>query len=104
KYCSLVCNGVARRTIESRRCMNCEKEYLFKPSQLNAYRNAGKYCSRKCAYEKRVSLTAKLPSNDKYQRTKRKADREWQLAVRERDEYTCKRCGIFQQYIHTHHK
>lgn len=30
-------------------------------------------------------------------------ERKWQRAVRERDDFTCQRCGEYDRYIHTHH-
>lgn len=104
KYCSAKCFGLGSRKQEERTCRNCRTIFMFKPSQLNKYPNGGRYCSRKCGYEYRVKKTALKPIKDKYGRSKRKADKDWQLAVRERDNYTCQKCGIKQPYIHTHHK
>lgn len=104
KYCSLACSGVARRRQVERRCRNCGEAFMFAPSQMQAYPNAGKYCSRKCGYAYRVAKNADRPSTDAYDRTRRVADVEWQKAVREKDDFTCQRCGIRQPYIHTHHK
>lgn len=33
----------------------------------------------------------------------RKADLDWKNAVREKDNFTCQRCGLYDKYIHTHH-
>lgn len=104
KYCSSKCYGLASIRIEDRKCINCSKSYKFQPSQLNRYKNAGKYCSRPCAYEKRVKLNASKPTTDAWGRTRRKADVVWQTAVRERDGCICQRCGIYDKYIHTHHR
>lgn len=30
-------------------------------------------------------------------------ERKWQRTVRERDNYTCRRCGKYDPYIHAHH-
>lgn len=103
KYCSVACRDKGRSNQEVRKCKNCYQEFSFKPSQLNAYKNAGRYCSRKCRYEYDVKVNANAPIKDKYGRSGRKADKEWQKAVRERDEFICQRCGKYDQYIHTHH-
>lgn len=89
---------------EERTCRNCQGTFMFAPSQVKSYPNAGKYCSRICGYDYRVKKNATRPSDDKYERTRRKADVDWQLAVRLKDDYTCQRCGIREMYIHTHHK
>lgn len=37
--------------MESRSCLNCLKDFPFKPSQLNHYKGAGRFCTRACHYE-----------------------------------------------------
>ena len=37
--------------IANRICINCGTTFIFKLSQLNAYRGGGKFCSRKCHYD-----------------------------------------------------
>lgn len=34
---------------------------------------------------------------------KSSAEKVWQRTVRERDNYTCRRCGKYDKYIHAHH-
>jgi len=103
KYCSQKCFGIAKNNQEERTCKSCGTKFLYKPSQSNHYAGAGKYCSRECAYKGTVRKTAKKPINDPYGRSKRKADKDWQLAVRLKDNYTCRKCGVYDEYIHTHH-
>ena len=103
KYCSMACYGKGARTTKTKVCRNCQTEFLFKPSQLNKYPNAGKYCSRKCGYEYRVKKGADKPTNDKWGRTGRKADVDWKLAVRAKFSCICQRCGIYNEYVDTHH-
>ena len=103
KFCSATCYGRSRRNQVERICRNCRKTFIFKPSQYHAYPNAGKYCSRKCGYEYRVAKNALKPVKDKYGRSGRKADVEWKQAVRERYNYTCQRCGIYNLHIDCHH-
>lgn len=103
RYCSQDCAYKAANKQEARRCRVCGNEFMFQPSQQKAYKNAGVACSRKCAYEYLVRKNAHAPITDKYGRTGRVADKKWQKAVRERDEYICQRCGIFDEYIDTHH-
>jgi 5-methylcytosine-specific restriction endonuclease McrA len=31
------------------------------------------------------------------------ADRKWMIAVRQKDDFTCQRCGKYELLIHTHH-
>lgn len=101
--CSVVCARALRRTKVERVCLTCGNGFLFAPSQVKRYRGAGKYCSRKCSYQGTIAKHADKPAKDKYGRTGRAADREWQKAVRERDECICQRCGIYDPHIHTHH-
>lgn len=103
KTCSTACTGKLLRTKVPRNCRNCGKEFLINPSQIKAYKGAGKYCSQPCAYKGIIKETAGKPVRDKHGRTRRKADREWQQAVRIKDGYTCQRCGKVEKYIHTHH-
>lgn len=103
KACSRDCADKLRRTKVDRVCLNCGVAFQVNPSQFTRYKGAGKYCSRKCASEGRVKETANKPPPDKWGRTRRAADKEWQKAVRERDNYTCQRCGKYEALIHTHH-
>lgn len=103
KYCSAACCGKGKTTQQERVCRNCHKTFLFKPSQLNKYPNAGRYCSRNCGYAYRVKKNATIPTKDRWGRTKRVADKEWQRKIREQDNSTCRRCGRHDPYIHTHH-
>ena len=92
-----------REQLKLRYAATVQTEFLFKPSQLNKYPNAGKYCSRKCGYEYRVKKGADKPTNDKWGRTGRKADVDWKLAVRAKFSCICQRCGIYNEYVDTHH-
>lgn len=103
RVCSYKCSGEVRKTKLKRMCQNCNKVFYTKPSQFKYYKGAGKYCSIKCTNVGIIKEAAKRPPRDKYGRTTRKADREWKEAVREKDQNICQRCGIYQQYIHTHH-
>jgi transcription elongation factor Elf1 len=105
KYCSPACGYEGRKaqSREQRSCQNCGTEFEFQKSQLSAYKGAGKFCSRKCSYEGQVQQNKATPSKDRFDRTRRAADLAWQKAVRERDNYTCRRCGHYEKYIHTHH-
>jgi hypothetical protein len=105
KYCSVACSAEARINQQEKKCRECGKSFLFKPSQSNHYRGAGKYCSRDCSYAGIVKDNAKKPIKDKYGRTNRKADVEWSKAIKERDNYTCQRCGVYSESgLHAHHK
>jgi 5-methylcytosine-specific restriction endonuclease McrA len=105
KYCSYACSGAARKAKGSKQCVckTCGSSFTKANSQYSKYKGAGKYCSRKCSYEGIVAETADKPIPDKYGRGKRSADKKWQLAVREKDDYTCQRCGVQDYYVHTHH-
>lgn len=103
KFCSYKCAGKAKKSKIIRKCRNCGKEFTINPSQFKYYKGAGKYCSRDCSYKGIVTETSNKPIKDKYQRTYRKEDRLWILAVREKGNWTCKRCGIYDKHCHTHH-
>lgn len=103
KVCSYKCKAESMKTRVIRTCRYCSKEFSFAPSQIKYYKGAGKYCSRECSYKGIVKSNKDKPINDKYGRSGRKADKEWKEAVRQRDNFTCRRCGIFDKYVHTHH-
>lgn len=103
KYCGRACSDLGRRTRCIRNCRHCGTEFKVSPSQFKAYKGAGKFCSRKCAYAGMVVSCASKPIKDRYGRSNRKADKEWQAAVREKDGSTCQKCGVYDKHIHTHH-
>lgn len=103
KACSDRCARLLRRTKVSRTCKHCGVEFKIAPSQLRHYKGAGQYCSKPCANEGRINDKADKPTSDRYGRTSRQADKEWQKAVREHDNYTCQKCGKYDRHIHAHH-
>jgi hypothetical protein len=103
KVCSYACSGKLLQTKVNRICRNCGKSFLINPSQFRAYKGAGKYCSRDCSYQGIVKETALKPIPDRYGRSGRKADSDWRRAIREKDQWTCQRCGKVEKHIHTHH-
>ena len=103
RYCDARCAGLARRTIEIRKCLSCGSNFNFMPSQLNKYKGAGKFCSKICHGDWKAKQWKDKPITDKYGRTKRREDHVWQKAIRDRDKCTCQRCGTYEKYIHTHH-
>lgn len=103
KYCSYACAGKSRRTMIQKKCLNCGSSFMFKPSQINYYKGAGKYCSRKCSYLGTIESNRNKPIMDKYQRSSRKDDKVWKEKIREIGGLICKRCGKYDKYIHTHH-
>jgi hypothetical protein len=103
KYCSRKCASVGRRSKLSLTCKACGSPFQMNPSQLKHYKGAGQYCSKKCHGKAVIESTAKKPITDRYGRTSRHADKLWQQAVREKDNYTCQRCGKYDLHISTHH-
>jgi 5-methylcytosine-specific restriction endonuclease McrA len=103
KYCSYACRDEARRKKETRRCQYCGGVFSALPSRVKHYKGAGTYCSRECSYAGQVKRNARKPIDDRYGRSNRKADKDWQAAVRNKDNLTCQRCGKHEPYIHTHH-
>ena len=101
RACSMKCKGILGRKQKSLLCAECGQEYSRCFSQV-FYRGA-KYCSKYCQYKGQVARAAAAPITDQWGRTKRKADRIWQEAVRERDAYTCRRCGKQGSEIAAHH-
>jgi hypothetical protein len=103
RACSRLCADKLRRTSKQYQCCTCNQTFSGKPSQHKYYKGANQYCSRACAYQGAVNTNRTKPITDKYGRSSRKDDINWRLAVRERDNYTCQRCGKQYPYIHTHH-
>lgn len=85
KACSDRCARLLRRTKVDRVCKTCGKDFRINPSQFTHYKGAGQFCSKPCANEGRIREKAVAPITDRYGRTRRQADRDWQQAVRERD-------------------
>lgn len=103
KACSVACARLLRRTRVIRTCKQCGAEFKINPSQFKHYKGAGQYCSKRCHGDAKIATTAAKPIPDRYGRSRRSADREWQRQVRERDSYTCQRCGKRDDHIHAHH-
>lgn len=103
KTCSYACRAELSRTRMDRQCLNCGSSFKINPSQFRYYKGAGKYCSRSCKHLGIAKEAARNPIKNKYGMSRRRVDRDWQKAVRERDAYTCQRCGVVQRYIHAHH-
>jgi endogenous inhibitor of DNA gyrase (YacG/DUF329 family) len=92
------------------KCKNCGQNFYRWKSNKNK-----KYCSKKCYSE---DLSGKYPKNLKgkrgikprtyhlRKRGKRGSvfDREWRIAVFERDNYICQRCNIRGGRLQAHHK
>jgi hypothetical protein len=105
KCCSYRCFGNLRHKTRTRMmiCRYCGKKFSKSKSQFKYYKGAGKYCSRDCAYKGMVKETDTKPIKDKYQRSSRKFDKEWQKQVRINGNSTCKKCGKYDPLCHTHH-
>lgn len=101
RFCSISCYGQSITTSIERECGICGKLFLVQPGLLR--KNHGRYCSSACGYEAMRQRAAALPSSDKFGRTKRAADRAWQKAIREHDNYTCQRCGMYDLHNCAHH-
>ena len=103
KVCSYRCAGELKKNKIKRICRTCGEVFYTNPSQFKYYKGAGKYCSRNCSYKGIIKETEGKPIKDKYGRSRRNADLIWQRAIREKDNSICRRCGIYQKSIHTHH-
>lgn len=101
RACSMKCAGVLKRNRSVHNCTFCGKEFTRMISQVFHY--GAKYCSKDCAHKGYVAECEARPSKDRWGRTSRHADREWQKAIREKDNFTCQRCGTFEKHIHAHH-
>jgi 5-methylcytosine-specific restriction endonuclease McrA len=104
KYCSHKCLGQAnhKRGSKERHCKNCGKLFTTHNSQFRYYLGAGSCCSKKCTYDYLIKKAAKRPIKDKYQRTNRKADKEWVKAIRAKYN-KCLRCSATSAVLHAHH-
>lgn len=101
--CSRACQDRAHRTKVERVCRQCGESYWYAPSQSNHYKGAGQFCSKKCHGAAVIEKNKDAPIKDRYGRSRRQADLEWQAAVRKRDGWICQRCGKYDQQIHAHH-
>lgn len=98
KSCSRECSTTLRLKRMTRHCKTCGADFVTTPGRIRSTPNSGKYCSRQCSATDKVVTT---PNDGRH--FNRTADRKWQLAVREKDNHTCQRCGKQEPYIHAHH-
>lgn len=103
KACSDRCARLLRRTSVMRKCKECGTEFKIAPSQFKHYKGAGQFCSKQCHARHKVKATAGKPTDDRYGRTSREADKVWARTVKENDDYTCQHCGIKDDENHAHH-
>ena len=124
KFCSRSCTG--KRNYGHKKttlripliCVVCDKISLYRITDFQRESNRGRCCSLKC----RIIHTQKSISGDKNYRwmggkTKinrlersHMATRNWSLAVKKRDNFTCQLCGIrnrtglgYSVKFHAHH-
>lgn len=102
KFCSRDCwyayNTKTKTVI--RICKICGASFTTTPGVLRISKNKATYCSRKCRGTAQTQAALSVPQKG---RGNRLADQKWKIAVREKDDNTCQRCGVVQKYIHTHH-
>jgi 5-methylcytosine-specific restriction endonuclease McrA len=107
KYCSIACKFADERVVFT--CDHCGKQYVRRKSYVKSspVKNGKNYCSMACkkahcigdnACNWREGLTNK---NDRIRR--RKMGKEWKIAVANRDNNTCQKCGAENQKMHIHH-
>ncbi len=102
RFCSHECGykyNTQTRSV-NRRCRECGKTFRINKARLTRTPLTGTYCSKACCGQARIKQWRNVPQKG---RGNRRADQEWRLAVRVKDDYTCRVCGVKQQYIHTHH-
>ncbi len=101
KFCTPQCWYAfnSRTKTRERVCKICQKQFIKQVSVLRDP-NKGQYCSKKCRGVAQIEEFKDIPQKG---RGNRLADQKWKIAVREKDDYTCQRCGIKEKYIHTHH-
>lgn len=89
---------------ETRTCKYCHVSFQFQKARAKFHCGAGKYCSALCRNEGKVREHDSQPQKLRYKNDAHlREDKRWKQAVRERDNYTCQRCGKYDRYIHTHH-
>lgn len=106
KTCSLACAGKLKtqRCRENRTCKHCSQTFSFVLSALNGDSRRGQYCSAECRNKAKVQRHEQQGVKSRYKNEAHLiGDKLWKAAVREKDNYTCQRCGVYQRYIHAHH-
>ena len=95
KFCSRKCTTEyqwSKRPEGNRVCITCGKHFRTNPAYIKRRKKAGLYCSRKCFFQ-RIKPEKEI-TTIRY---------GWADAVRERDNYTCWRCGYYNKNNHAHH-
>lgn len=106
KTCSRVCMGKLRQQEhrEDRICRECGCAFTVQLGHLRQDPRRGRYCSVVCRNTGKVKDHESRPLNPRYKNEAHlKGDKDWKRAVREKDGYTCQRCGKYDPYIHAHH-
>jgi len=122
RFCSLSCAGkrdYGHHPFAPQKelyCVVCGKTFYDYVSRLTKDKTRGKCCSIKCRVkytQKRISgklcyrWKGGITSKNKLIRSQMKT-RNWSRKVKERDNYTCQKCGIrsskgVKVYLHSHH-
>lgn len=93
RFCSQECKQRSERNREIRECKVCNSVFEVWPS------SKALYCSHKCRGED--SRGAHYRYNKSTSRTYKSI--QWAIKVKERDNYTCQRCGDTDRDMHSHH-
>lgn len=92
------------QAFETRACRHCQSSFQFQKVRARLYVGAGKFCSALCRNEAKVKQHDARGVKPRYKHEAHlKADKIWKKAVREKDEFTCQRCGKYDPHIHAHH-
>lgn len=108
RFCSKQCSNASKMTNTERICVICESTYYCSLSQVQ-YRSRVT-CSRRCMAIKRTRDAERRnrenpPSQGVLNRRIRysKKMQDWRIAVFERDNYTCQKCGKRGGYLQADH-
>lgn len=92
RFCSRACLYIAQRTDRSRSCERCAQ--LFTPTQRGRRRDGTRFCFAACGRPRGPEHFAWRDSATLTNAGLRSRSREWAMAVKRRDSWTCRECGV----------
>lgn len=107
KYCSFECKSKDRKSkLVELKCDNCSKVFNRKESKIKRATKIGSnhnFCCHKC-HNQYLNKNKIRPINKNKNAGLKRLLLQWSKKIKERDEYTCQLCGLFDKiWLQAHH-